>query len=488
MTFPSIQFIFFLVLVFTAYYVRPALRWQNWVCVLASYYFYGWWDIGFCSLLFINSTMDYWIGAWIGRTERKANRRALLVLSLVINLGLLGFFKYYNFFIKSLVVALAEIGVRGHIPTLNIVLPIGISFYTFQTLSYTIDIYRGQLKPERDFLAYLGFVSFFPQLVAGPIERASHLLPQFRRLRVFSYDQAVSGCQLMLWGFFKKIAVADNLAEVVDAAYLLPGAATGGHLALATLCFAFQIYCDFSAYSDIAAGVANLFGIQLSRNFAYPYFAHDLSEFWRRWHVSLSTWFRDYVFIPLGGSRCGRARGLLNLVVTFLLSGLWHGAAWTFVLWGGFHALCLVPRHWRGSTVRSSSPPPDFQGPSSSARLRVGSGVLRTFALVCLGWVLFRADSLANAILIYQKIATGLVTTGFYGQIIAAIGNWPRAFLALGIVLALEWICRARWNPLEQILQPTNSKLAGWALYTVLFWLTLYLGPTRIQPFIYFQF
>ncbi len=485
MSFASIQFLLFLPLVFSVYYIRPTIRWQNAVSVLASYYFYGWWDYRFCALLFGTSALDYWLGARIAKTDRPAARRTLLILSLVSNLGLLGFFKYYNFFVSSLVLALDKAGLHIHTLLLNVILPAGISFYTFQSLSYTIDIYRGRLTASRDFLAYLGFVSFFPHLVAGPIQRASFLLPQFTRLRCFSYSDAVSGCRLMLWGFFKKVAVADNLAPVVDAAYNNPGSASAGQLALATVCFAFQIYGDFSGYSDMAAGMSRLFGIELSRNFAYPYFSQSIADFWRRWHISLSTWFRDYVFIPLGGSRCERGTRVRNIVVTFLLSGLWHGAAWTFVLWGALHALYLIPHHWRKrvETPSDHGMPPVV--PEREGRWQAGGRILVTFVLVCFGWVLFRARNLAGAAVIYQKIAAGIFSSSFFSEVTATLSAWPKAFIVLGGLILIEWTCRTRWSPLEL---PSWPRAARWAVYTIIIWSILYFAPAEIQPFVYFQF
>jgi len=481
MSFASIQFLIFLPLVFSIYYVRPTIRWQNAVSVLASYYFYGWWDYRFCALLFSTSALDYWLGARIAKTDRPAARRTLLILSLVSNLGLLGFFKYYNFFVSSLVLALNKAGVHINTLLLNVILPAGISFYTFQSLSYTIDIYRGRLKSNRDFLAYLGFVSFFPHLVAGPIQRASYLLPQFTRLRSFSYNDAVSGCRLILWGFFKKVAVADNLARVVDSAYSTPASQSAGHLSLATVCFAFQIYCDFSGYSDIATGVSRLFGIELSRNFAYPYFSQSIADFWRRWHISLSTWFRDYVFIPLGGSHCERGTRVRNIVVTFLLSGLWHGAAWTFLFWGALHALYMIPRQWKGT--EGATPNLRVPSPNSTlgSQLKACVQVLTTFMLVCVGWVLFRARDLASAGIIYQKIATGVFSAGFFHELAATIITWHKAFIVLGGLLVIEWTCRTRWNPLEM---PSWPRIGRWAVYTIMIWSILYFAPAEIRPFV----
>jgi D-alanyl-lipoteichoic acid acyltransferase DltB (MBOAT superfamily) len=312
------------------------------VVLLASYFFYGWWDYRFCGLMLFASLLDYAIGWQISRTRIPRKRRFWLAVTLASNLGLLGFFKYFNFFADSFALWAAAAGLNVSTTTLNIVLPIGISFYTFQTLSYTIDIYRGSFQPRGDVIEYLAFVSFFPQLVAGPIERASDLLPQFSKQRFFKYEAAVEGCRLMLWGFIKKMVFADNLGLIADQIFGRASTASGAELAFGTACFAFQIYCDFSGYSDIAVGTANLFGIRLSRNFAYPYFSQSCTEFWRRWHISLSRWFRDYVFIPLGGSRGSRRQTFGNVMSTMLLSGLWHGAAWHFVSWGALHGFYLA--------------------------------------------------------------------------------------------------------------------------------------------------
>ncbi|HSA01792.1 MAG TPA: MBOAT family O-acyltransferase, partial [Candidatus Paceibacterota bacterium] len=346
MSFNSVIFIIFLPVVFALYYVHGGRRWQNIVLVIASYIFYGWWDYRFCALLLASSLLDYTIGRCLGGAGSVGRRRFLLGLSLAGNLGVLGFFKYYGFFADSVAIGFSALGWEVSTTTLNIVLPVGISFYTFQTLSYTIDIYRGELEARQDLLDYLTFVAFFPQLVAGPIERAKHLLPQFAQSRRFSHADAVDGCRLMLWGFAKKMVLADNLGRLVDEVFAHATAASGAELVVATVCFGFQIYGDFSGYSDIATGTARLFGVQLQRNFNFPYFSRNLTEFWRRWHISLSTWFRDYVYRPLGGSRCDAVITARNIMITFLLSGLWHGAAWHFVAWGGAHGCCLLLSRW----------------------------------------------------------------------------------------------------------------------------------------------
>ncbi len=334
MNFTTLTFVLFCLLVFAVYWALRDRRWQNAFLLIMSYVFYGWWDWRFCGLMLLSSLIDFVISLRLDQTGSPRKRRALLSASLGCNLALLGTFKYYGFFVENLCAALTQLGLDLHLTTYQIVLPVGISFYTFQTLSYTIDVYRRQLEPTRSLIDYLAFVSFFPQLVAGPIERASHLLPQFASPRSFDPLIARDGLRLILWGMAKKILVADRLAIIVDQIYGSVGTAHGPLLAFGTVCFAFQIYCDFSAYSEIAKGTGQLFGIRLMRNFAYPYFSQSLGEFWRRWHISLSTWFRDYVYIPLGGSKVSAFRMRFNLLATFLISGFWHGAAWRFLVWG----------------------------------------------------------------------------------------------------------------------------------------------------------
>jgi len=484
MSFASVVFFLFLPVVFCLHYCSSRRQWQNGVLLAASYFFYGWWDYRFCGLMLFSSLLDYAIGQKLATARHATQRRSLLVLTLASNLGLLGFFKYFNFFADSLVLALAAVGVDVNPTTLPIVLPVGISFYTFQTLSYTLDIYRGQLQPRRNLVEYLTFVSFFPQLVAGPIERATHLLPQFAAARKFSPEAAAEGCRLILWGLAKKMVLADNLGGIVDSAFGHAASASGAALALATVCFAFQIYCDFSGYSDIAAGTARLFGIQLVRNFAYPYFAQSLSEFWRRWHISLSTWFRDYVFIPLGGSRDTVERTSRNLLLTFLLSGLWHGAAWHFVAWGALHGLYVVASRWlsRGAPAERPAVP---GGESLLPSLLVLWRMLRTFVLVCAGWILFRADSLPTAWEICRRIAVQGLSLDFYASLWRLVAEHQIVLVVLGLFVAAEWLGRFEWNPLPIRRLPLPAR---WLSYTALFWVILYLGTQRSADFIYFQF
>ena len=342
MLFNSIDFALFLPLIFFLYWfvLKGKLRSQNILLLISSYVFYGWWDYRFLSLIAFSTLVDYSIGRAMVKSDRPNVKTALLTTSLVVNLGLLFFFKYYNFFLDNFVGAFRFFGTEFQVERLNIILPVGISFYTFQTLSYTIDVYRGNLKPTRNFIDFAAFVSFFPQLVAGPIERATNLLPQFARIRAFDYGLAVMGLRQILWGLVKKVVIADNCASIVNEIFANSANESGSTLVLGALLFAFQIYGDFSGYSDIAIGTARLFGFDLMQNFAFPYFSRDIAEFWRRWHISLSTWFRDYLYIPLGGSRGGMNMKIRNTFAIFLVSGFWHGANWTFIVWGALQ--CLV--------------------------------------------------------------------------------------------------------------------------------------------------
>jgi D-alanyl-lipoteichoic acid acyltransferase DltB (MBOAT superfamily) len=471
MLFTSLTFIVFLAGVFAVYWSLPWRRAQNLFLASASYVFYAWWDPRFCGLLFLHCLVDFTIARALGRAQKSTARRALLLGSVAVNLGLLGTFKYFHFFQDNLVALAGQLGFCLAPWSVQIVLPVGISFYTFQSLGYTVDVYRGRLAPARNFIDYLAFVAFFPVLIAGPIERAVNLLPQFDRPRTFDHGQTVDGCRLILLGFAKKLILADNLAAVV-ALYYDPRCApyaSGTQLVLATVCFAFQIYCDFSAYSDIAVGTGRLLGFQIMGNFAYPYFALNLVEFWRRWHISLSSWFRDYVYIPLGGNRGSRSATVRNLLITFLLSGLWHGASWTFVVWGALHGLGVAACSlWAGRRLRALTLP---------ARL---GHLAATFAFVCAGWVFFRAATLADAFVIFKRIATRLFA--------APNPDLPSMSPSLALVAAfvgLEWLQRHRPHVLTLEWFP---RPALWAAYTGLLWLTLYSHTSKAAPFLYFQF
>ncbi len=482
MTFATLTYLLFLAVVFTAYWSLRNLWAQNVLLIVASYLFYAWWDYRFCALLLASSLVDYSVGLGLARARSARSRKALLAASLVCNLGLLGVFKYFGFFAENLRVALATIGVEASPWTLTIVLPAGISFYTFQTLSYTIDVYRGRQAATRSLVHYLAYVSFFPQLVAGPIERAAHLLPQIASPRVFDRTKAVEGCRLILWGLFKKMAVADRMATVVDPAFGNVSATTGPELAFATVCFAFQIYCDFSGYSDIAIGTAKLFGVDLTRNFDRPYSAQSLGEFWRRWHMTLSGWFRDYVYFPLGGSRRGKLRLVLAVIVTFLLSGLWHGASWSFVVWGGLNGLLVLPGMLRRRKGRDA---PDDAPKGEGATAWPGAFLRRlgTFAVVCLGWVFFRAENLGDALVVLSRMASQTFTAAAYLPLCHA--TYAKALVPLGLLVLGERVARGCPHPFKVDRVPRAFR---WAVYTAAFWMTLVLAPASTGEFIYFRF
>lgn len=475
MLFNSLPFLVFLPLVFVVYwFVLPRKRQvRNAFFLIASYVFYGWWDYRFLALIAASTLVDFLVGKQLARTNGQVKRKALLWLSLGFNLGLLGFFKYYNFFVESWKEAWSIFGVEFNWTTLSIVLPVGISFYTFQTLSYTIDVYRKKLEPTHDLVEFATYVAFFPQLVAGPIERASHLLPQFQKLLRFNYSFALSGFYLILWGFFKKVVLADNSAYFVDQIFSNPTAYSSGELAVGALLFGLQIYGDFSGYSDIAIGVARLFGVDLMTNFKFPYLSRDIAEFWRRWHISLSTWFRDYLYIPLGGSRGSMLMQIRNVFIVFLVSGLWHGPNWTFIVWGGIHALCFLPllllqrnrRHLDHSTMRWQSLP----------------SILGTFLVVTLAWVFFRADTVTIAWAYLSKVVSleSMQLDFFYKSsknilfILFILISW--------IVLIVMEVITATRNEKEVRLNPIL------AIFVVLMITTMGVFK-EASDFIYFQF
>ena len=405
MLFNSLEFFIFLPIVFIIYWfiVHKNLNFQNGLVLVASYVFYGWWDYRFLSLIAISTVIDYYVGLSIFHAENKSIKKKWLLVSVLFNLGLLGFFKYYNFFIDSWGNMLGSIGYSlENTWTLKVILPVGISFYTFQTMSYSIDIYRNKLEPTKDFIAFAAFVSFFPQLVAGPIERASNLLPQMLKKRKFNKTIAVSGIEQIIWGLFKKVVIADSLAPIVNDIFTNYGSYSGGTLITGAVFFSVQIYCDFSGYSDIAIGTAKLFGFNLMTNFNFPYFSKSIGEFWRKWHISLSTWFRDYLYIPLGGSKVSKAKGIRNVFAIFLVSGFWHGANWTFMAWGGIHALLFIPSFILG-TNRKHLEDIDI----NKSWLYYSKNALQialTFSVVTIAWIFFRANSITDAFLYIGKI------------------------------------------------------------------------------------
>jgi D-alanyl-lipoteichoic acid acyltransferase DltB (MBOAT superfamily) len=465
MAFNSIEFLIFLAIVYSLYVVL-AHRPQNLMLLVASYLFYGWWDWRFLSLIFFSTLFDYLVGLGIPRCKTHAARRALISASVCMNLGLLGFFKYFNFFAESLVEMLNRAGVHADPVTLHIVLPVGISFYTFQAMSYTIDVYRGELKPARDFFDFALYISFFPQLVAGPIERATHLVPQVQNPRVITYLSVREGAWLILRGFFKKVVIADNLAEIADTVFNHPADHHGLAVLLGVYAFAFQIYCDFSGYSDIARGCAKLMGFELMQNFRIPYLSGDPQEFWRRWHISLSTWLRDYLYIPLGGNKKGTLNTYRNLFLTMLLGGLWHGAAWNFVAWGAFQGLLLVVHR----LVSGRHPPAPV---SLLARL---PKALMMFQFICLGWVFFRINEMADfPILMKNLFSAGPVPA-----------EWLPAMLVLLAPLWILELVEEKYGDTAVVHRfPAPAKLAA---YGVLMAYIVFSGKTDGQQFIYFQF
>ncbi|MFM1877386.1 MAG: hypothetical protein RLZZ241_252 [Bacteroidota bacterium] len=475
MLFNSFEFLIFLPIVFGLYWFvfRGNLKAQNGLVLVASYVFYGWWDYRFLGLIFLSTLVDYSAGNALNRVSEPKGRKAILLGSFVFNLGLLVFFKYYNFFIASWMDLLSSLGFSAEgYSTLYIILPVGISFYTFQTLSYTIDVYKREIEPTKDFIAFAAFVSFFPQLVAGPIERAKNLLPQILNNRQFTYRQGVDALRLIIWGLFKKVIIADTLAPDVDYIFGNYEALPGGVLFLGATYFAIQIYCDFSGYSDIAIGVSKLFGFELMSNFKFPYFSRNISEFWHRWHISLSTWFRDYLYIPLGGSREGRGRAIRNIFIIFIVSGFWHGANGTFLIWGGIHALLYLPLFlFKRNRVHVSSVIAENRRlPGILETLQM----LRTFLLVTLAWVFFRSPSLGAAFNYLKSIFTQ---------------DWGPLSMTGGLIyilllFLLEWQIRRN----ERNIVFSRRRWVRYALYVIMSFMIYDRLFSSDMQFIYFQF
>ncbi|MEM9075503.1 MAG: MBOAT family O-acyltransferase [Bacteroidota bacterium] len=482
MLFNSLEFFVFLPLVFFIYWFLTfkSLRVQNVFIVIASYLFYGWWDWRFLSLIAISTVVDYYIGINLYKEKRESKRKLLLWGSLVINIGFLGFFKYYNFFAENFVQAFSFFGNTISSRSLNIILPVGISFYTFQTLSYTIDVYRSKLEPTKDFIGFAAFVAFFPQLVAGPIERASNLLPQLQKRRTFNYKQASGGLKLITWGLFKKVAIADSLAPMVDDIFSNVGTYPSSTLFLGVIFFGFQIYGDFSGYSDIAIGTSKLLGIELMSNFKFPYFSRNIAEFWRRWHISLSTWFRDYIYIPLGGSKSSLKTVIRNILLVFLISGFWHGANWTFIAWGAIHALFFIPllisgrnRKFLNSFV--------LMGLNKST-LKEMLGILTTFVVVTLSWVFFRAESLTHAAHYFKKMFFDMSFRVYNHPLGYRMVDY---FILLLLFVLYEYVIRKdERNPYK-----FKSKPLRFILYTLTIFGTILFYDSGVdRSFIYFQF
>ena len=469
MLFNSLDFALFFLVVFAAYAALP-LRPQNRLLLVASYFFYGCWDWRFLSLIALSTAVDFTVARGIDRSETPRHRKALLFLSMAINLGVLGFFKYFDFFVGSAEALARTLGFDPPSLRLGLVLPVGISFYTFQSMSYTIDVYRRQLKPTRDFLDYALFVSLFTQLVAGPIERAAHLLGQITQPRKITWDGLQTGAWLFFWGLFKKVVVGDNVAAWADQVFSGSVAWSTGSVLLGVYAFALQIYCDFSAYSDMARGLGHCLGFDIMINFRNPYFARDPSDFWRRWHISLSSWLRDYLYIPLGGNRRGSRRTYFNLMATMVLGGLWHGAAWTFVVWGLFHGLLLAVHHLFRGQAAHIDPPTAF----GSAWRR-----LAMFHAVCFGWLLFRAESLRD---VGGMLAALVRNPGWSADCTAWVFQIAFLSLPLWFVQILQERANDTLAPLRLSLVPRMLLYAATAGMLLLF------ANTGSRAFIYFQF
>ncbi|MGP1992289.1 MBOAT family O-acyltransferase [Zobellia laminariae] len=482
MLFNSIDFAIFLPIVFFLYWfvTDKNLQLQNLLIVAASYLFYGWWDWRFLSLIVFSTMVDYSIGRRLGQEENQTKRKVLLWSSILVNLGFLGFFKYYNFFLENFISAFSFFGHEINVNSLNIILPVGISFYTFQTLSYTIDVYKQKLEPTKDFVAFSAFVSFFPQLVAGPIERATHLLPQFYKRRTFDYNLAVDGMRQILWGLFKKVVIADNCAEFANQIFDNSADMNGSALVLGSLFFTFQIYGDFSGYSDIAIGTSRLFGFDLMQNFNFPYFSRNIAEFWRRWHISLNTWFRDYLYIPIGGSKGGTTMKVRNIFIIFIVSGFWHGANWTFIVWGALNALYFLPIMLTNNNRK-------YQGKVADGKafpsFREFFNIITTFSLTVLAWIFFRAETVSHAISYINGIFSNSVfeTPNF--------GNINKGLLTIFFIvffLFIEWQGREGKYAIYQLGIKWKRPIRYAAYYAII--IAIYMFSAKEQQFIYFQF
>ncbi len=483
MLFNSIDFAIFLPIVFILYWfaANRNLKLQNLLIVIASYVFYGWWDWRFLSLIVFSTLVDYAVGLKLKTAENKTHRKALLWTSISINLGLLGFFKYFNFFVDNFTAAFSLFGTEIKTNSLDIILPVGISFYTFQTLSYTIDVYRRKLEPTKDIIAFAAFVSFFPQLVAGPIERATNLLPQFYKKRPFNYAKAADGMRQILWGLFKKIVIADNCAHYANLIFNNSADYAGSTLVLGALFFTFQIYGDFSGYSDIAIGTARLFGFELMRNFNFPYFSRNIAEFWRRWHISLSTWFRDYLYIPLGGGRGGTLQKVRNVFIIFIVSGLWHGANWTFIAWGTLNACFFLPLLL---TNNNRSNLDTVAKGKTFPSVREVASMFLTFGLTVFGWIFFRANNIEHATSYISEI---LSPSTFTTPEFEGMGRALSTILLVILFVALEWRGRERQYAIADIGSAWYRPVR-WSFYAlIVFSIGMYM-PSVESPFIYFQF
>ena len=478
MLFNSIEFTIFLPVIFVLYWfvTNKNLKLQNLLLLSASYFFYAWWDWRFLSLIIFSSTIDYIVGLKLLESTDERKRKILLLTSIFVNIGFLGFFKYFNFFSDSFVQAFTLLGQPFEASRLNIILPVGISFYTFQTLSYTIDVYRRKIEPTKDIIAFFSFVSFFPQLVAGPIERATNLLPQFYKKRNFDYLKAVDGLKQILWGLFKKVVIADNCAIIANDIFANYDSYSGSTLILGAVFFAFQIYGDFSGYSDIAIGTSRLFGFNLKQNFSFPYFSRDIAEFWRRWHISLSTWFRDYLYIPLGGSRGSTNKKIRNIFIIFIVSGFWHGADWTFIIWGALNALYFLPLLLLKTNRNNLNIAAEGKVLPS---IREVVNISLTFSFTVFAWIFFRAENIDHAI----NYISGIFSNSLFS--IPEIRP-KKIVLLIMIFVFFEWLGREGKYGIENLFVSYKRSIR-WISYMILVVLILYYSGGE-QPFLYFQF
>lgn len=475
MIFNSLPFLIFIAAFLPIYF---SLKGKSRIlfCLVASYFFYGWWDWRFLSLIVISTCIDYALALQIEKTDDNKQRKQLLILSLIANLGVLAFFKYFNFFADSLEILMLSVGIQPSFNTLNIILPVGISFYTFQSMSYTIDVYRKNIPVETDFLRFATYIAFFPQLVAGPIVRAADFLPQFRREVKFDWERFIAGLTQVLWGFFKKVAIADSLAPFVDQCFQMPDNFTTIHLVVGIIFYSFQIYCDFSGYSDIAIGLARMMGFDFPMNFRTPYFSKSFSEFWTRWHITLSSWLRDYLYIPLGGNRNGTLMTYRNLMLTMLLGGLWHGASWTFVVWGFLHGMYLVMQRLLADTITNT-----YQFLRIPNFIQVISSITVVYFLTCFAWIYFRSPTFEVANTIIAKIAAmdHLNPDSIINKFI-----FLKGVLLITFLLLVE-ITDFRFNYLYLTVQRPIFRLISFAL---LLWIIAFFGTFGTNAFIYFQF
>ncbi len=482
MLFDSFEFALFLPVVFVTYWLLKRTSQRRILLLISSYIFYASWDFRFLGLIVFSSIADYVIALKIGQLSATNRRKILLLISVFANLGLLFFFKYFNFFLESFQEVFRLFGSPIHDSTINIILPVGISFYTFQTLGYTIDVYKRRILPERNPITFLCYVAYFPQLVAGPIERAGNLIPQFNKQKHFDLDGVKTGLRQILWGLFKKVVIADNLGDLVDACFNSPENYSGPMLFTAASLFAFQIYCDFSGYSDIAIGTSRLFGISLMQNFKTPYFATNIVDFWRRWHISLSTWFRDYLYIPLGGNRLSFKNTLRNIFLVFVVSGIWHGANWTFVMWGVIHAVFFAL--YLVSEKRSDNWRYEFQG-FFGKFLKSILGLVLTYSIVTLAWIFFRSDSLSDSII---YLNTMLSIQHFYFTDFEQFFIENKFLLiTLFLFILTEWITQKEEFALERTIKKYPVVLR-WLIYSLIMVLIGLFVKSDHAPFIYFQF